>query len=88
MDILDKLYYGNINEYFNSIITTKESKKLIVIYDNLKQQLNSNEFKLFEQYIDFQDKINEKVYKEKYNKVLELDLHSALELFNKLRATS
>lgn len=66
MDILDKLYYGKINEYSNSIITTKESKKLIAIYDNLKQQLNSNQFKLFEQYIDFQDKINEKVYKGKY----------------------
>lgn len=66
MDILDKLYYGKINEYSNSIITTKESKKIFTIYENLKQQLNSNQFELFEQYINLQDKINEKVYKEKY----------------------
>ena len=66
MDILDKLYYGKINEYSTPITTTKESKKLSIIYDNLKQQLNSNQFKLLEQYIDFQDKKNEKVYKEKY----------------------
>ena len=31
MDVLDKLYSGKINEYSNSIITTKESKKLIAI---------------------------------------------------------
>ena len=82
MDILDKLYYGKINEYSNSIITTKESKKLVVIYDNLKQQLNSNQFKLFEQYMDFQDKINEKAYKEKYKQGFRTGLMIGVECKN------
>ncbi len=84
MDILDKLYYGKINEYSNPITTTKESKKLSTIYKNLKQQLNSNQLKLLEQYINLQDIINEKVYKEKYKQGFKTGLMIGVECKNNI----
>lgn len=66
MKILDKLYYGKINEYYQNSIKVKDNEKLLETYNKLKLQLNPEQNELFDKYIEMQDNIIEKAYKQKY----------------------
>lgn len=66
MKILDKLYYGKINEYYKKNIKTQDNDKLLDLYNKLKLQLNKEQNELFDEYVELQDNLLEITYKQKY----------------------
>jgi len=84
MNILQELYYGNINEserITKPNIEPSKNKELIA-YDTLKSKLNEEQDKLFENFLELTLETQSEDLEDKYIQGFKTGLRVAIEAFN------